>query len=183
MNNKGFLAIKSGVDLKCKMEFPAIFGGNLPGVSHEYRQDAVRPVDGFSALDHVHPHRRSTWWRPLREVARLYRAVPGDGLCTTDLSRESARYRSLSVGASGKALSHGLATGDQTIDAGRCQRDAGLAYPCRICAMPDRAGTQTLHRRQLRCRFGEHDLRAGLDDHRPVSVGFPGRCFAPPSRR
>ena len=107
---------------------------------------------------------------PLREVARVYRTVPCDGLCAIDLPRESARYRSLPLGAGRQAVSHGVQAEDQAFDAGRRQRNEGLAYSCRVCPMPDRAGAPTLHWRQLRCRFAGHDLRAGLDDHRPVSV-------------
>ena len=40
------------------------------------------------------------------------RAIPGDGLCATDLSREPARHRSLSVGAGRQALPHGLSRTD-----------------------------------------------------------------------
>jgi IS5 family transposase len=46
------------------------------------------------------------------------------------------------------------------------------------------AGAQTLHRRQLWYRVGEHGIRAGFDDHRLVPVALSvGACFAPPSRR
>ena len=63
MTDAGFRVIEGGVELSGKMGFRTIFEGNLPGASHEHRQDAVRPADGFSALDHVHPHRRTTWWQ------------------------------------------------------------------------------------------------------------------------
>ena len=49
---------------------------------------------------------------------------------------------------------------------------ARLAHPCRIRPAPDRASTQALCGRQLWHRVGEHDLRAGLDDHRSVSVAL-----------
>ena len=144
----GINAMKGGVDLNGKRRFWQS-SGISPGDGHEPWQNAVCATDGFSALDDLHPHRRSTWWRPLREAARVYRAIPGDGLCATDLPRESARHRGLSVGAGRQALPHGLPARDQTLDARRCQRDAGLAHPCRICPVPDRAGAQALPRRPL----------------------------------
>ena len=45
MNDAGFRSTKGGVDLKCKMEFRANFGGNFPGTEHEHWQDAVRPTE------------------------------------------------------------------------------------------------------------------------------------------
>ena len=51
MIDAGFRAMKGGVDLNGKMGFRLISGGNVPGATHEHRQDAVRPTDGFSALD------------------------------------------------------------------------------------------------------------------------------------
>jgi len=51
-----------------------------PGGGHEHRQDVVCATDGCSALDDLHKHRRSTWWRLLGEAARVRRAIPGDGL-------------------------------------------------------------------------------------------------------
>ncbi len=64
MINKGYRATEGGVDLSGTIGFRAIFGGNLPGAAHEHRHDVVRSVDGLSALEHVCPHRRTTWWRP-----------------------------------------------------------------------------------------------------------------------
>jgi len=154
------------------MEFRANSGGNLPGAAHEYWQDAVRPADGLSALDYFRPNRRATWRRSLHEVACLHRAIPGDGVCPTDLSRESARYPSVSVGAGDQTLPYGLPAQNKTLDAGRRQRISGLAYSCRVRPVPDRASAQTLRGRQLWYRVGEHRLRAGFDDDRSVPVAL-----------
>ena len=89
-----------------------------------------------------------------------------------DVSRESARHRSLSLGAVGQALPHGYAGGGQAFDAGRCQRGARLAYSRRTCPAPDRASPQALCGRQRGPRIGEHGVRAGFDHHRPVSVAL-----------
>ena len=40
----------------------------------------------------IYPYRQATWWQPLREIAGMYRSIPRDGFCATDLPRESARY-------------------------------------------------------------------------------------------
>ena len=50
---------------------------------------------------------------------------------------------------------------------------SALGYPCRIRPVPDRASAQTPCGRQPWHRVGVHDLSAGLDDHRSVSVALP----------
>src|SRR4030066_909336 len=77
-----FQATKGGVDLNGARRFWQSSGFS-PGGCHEYRQDAVRPTDGFSALDHIYPNRRATWWQPLREIAGMYRSISRDGLRAT----------------------------------------------------------------------------------------------------
>src|SRR5580704_2768285 len=53
--------------------------------------------------------------------AELRRAIPGHGVCPTDLPGEFAGYRDVPVGSSVEAVSHGLARTDSALDAGRCQ--------------------------------------------------------------
>ncbi len=65
---------------------------------------------------------------PPRQDAFLCGAVSRDGVRAIDLSREPARYRSLSVGAGGKDVPHGVSRTDQALDTGRCQREPRLAH-------------------------------------------------------
>ena len=76
-------------------------------------------------------------------------AVSRDGLRATDLPGKSAGHRGLPIGAIVEALPHGIPPGDQTLDIGRRQRNAELAYPCGIRPAPDRAGQKTLRGREL----------------------------------
>src|SRR6187399_2068674 len=58
-----FPDIKGGVDLNCCSMIGLIFGVDNPEGDHEHRQDTVRTVDGFPALDDVLPRRRALWRR------------------------------------------------------------------------------------------------------------------------
>jgi len=169
ITDTGFRAMRGGVDLNGDSRFWQSFGV-FPGGCHEHRQDAVRPTHGFPAMVDLRPVRCPLRRRQGHSRADMRGSVPDHGLRATDLPRESARYRSLPVGASHQALPHGVPARDQAVDAGRCQRNTGLAYPCRVRPAPDRAGAQALCGRQLRRRAGEHSVCAGLDHHRSVPV-------------
>src|SRR6266446_1073751 len=100
--------IRCGVDLN-EMGLPVLlFRGDIPGGADVYGQDAVRPADGFFAVDDICADCRAVWWRPLRQVVALRRTFPGYGVCPADLSGESRRHRSLPVGPSLEALLHGF---------------------------------------------------------------------------
>src|SRR5207245_10840255 len=94
----------SGVDLNLIGRYSEFFRG----VAREYRQDAVRPTHGFSAMEHIHADCCALRRRRSGANAVLCRAIPSDGVRATNLPREPARYRSLPVGASLEALPHGL---------------------------------------------------------------------------
>ena len=66
--------------------------------------------------------------RPSGSLSSLCRAVSNNGLCSTYLSGEPPRYRSLFVGAVCKTLSHGPRGPSQSLDPGRCQRISRLAH-------------------------------------------------------
>src|SRR6266700_7800460 len=100
-----------GVDLNLAGRYSECFRG----VAREHRQSAFRPTHGFSALEHVHADCYALRRRCSGANAVLFRAIPRDGVCATDVSREPARYRSLPVGPSGEALPHGLSRTGATI--------------------------------------------------------------------
>ncbi len=191
MTDADFRATKGGVDLNGDCQFGQSFGLLLGG-HHEHRQDAVRPAHGFPALDDVRPVRRALRRRQGRSRADVRGTVPGHGLRSTDLPREPARYRSMSVGPGCQALSHGLSRADSAFDAGRCQRVARLAHPCRLRAAPDRSGQSAVCQRGLGAGLVEHDHQRGqahiFIDNCPCGpacsvVGFLGRPRGFTSRR
>src|SRR6266481_3969354 len=107
---------RGGVDLNEARPPVLLFRGDIPGEANVYGQDAVRPADGFSAVDDICADCRAVWRRPLRQVVALCRTFPGHGVCPTDLSGKSQRHRSLPVGPNLEALSHGVPRTDSALD-------------------------------------------------------------------
>src|ERR1700678_421980 len=155
-----------GVDLNLVGRYSEFFRGT----AREHRQNAFRPAGGFSALEHLHADCCALRRRRSGADAVLCRAIPRDGVCATDLSREPARYRSLLVGSSLEALPHGLSRTGAAIDAGGCQRDARLAHLRGVRPAADCPGEEALCRRKSGLGVDQHGLRPGLDHHRPVPV-------------
>src|SRR6202171_3493571 len=91
-----------GVDLSSDGRYSELFRG----FAREHRQNAFRSTHGFSALEHLHTDCCALRRRRSVANAVLCRAIPRDGVCATDLSREPARYRGLLVGSSFEALPH-----------------------------------------------------------------------------
>jgi hypothetical protein len=60
--------------------------GVPPGVSDEHRQNAFRPTDGIPAREDLQPDCCPARWRQPGADAQLRRAIPGHGVCPTDLS-------------------------------------------------------------------------------------------------
>ena len=78
----------------------------------------------------------------LRQIVDVCRTVSRDGLHVIERPREPAGHRGLPVGAIVEALTHGIPPRDQTLDTGRSQRKAELAYPRVIfCGRGRAAGT------------------------------------------
>src|SRR5271166_1780222 len=86
-----------GVDLNSIWHFSEGFRGG----AGEQWQDAFRPTDGFSAVEHVHTDCRAVRWRSAGADAVLRRALSGHGVRPAYLPGEPARHRNLLVGARG----------------------------------------------------------------------------------
>src|SRR5271163_2089904 len=76
--------------------------------AHVYRQDVVRAAHGFCAVDDVREDCGAVQRRPSGANTVLRRTIPSHGVCSTDLSREPARYRNLPVGPSVETISLGF---------------------------------------------------------------------------
>src|SRR5437667_4139676 len=99
----------------------------------------------------------------------LLGTVLGHGLCPVDLSRKSARHRSLFGFVAGQAVSPGIPWRGGALDPGRCQRVAGLANLRRLRPAADRDRAQIVYARAHGRRSGREPVRSGFDDHRSVS--------------
>ena len=157
-----------GVDLNLVGRYSELFRG----VAREHRQDAFRPADGFSALEHFCADCCPLRWRRPGPNALLCRAIPRDGVRATDLSREPARYRGLPIGARVETLSHRFSRAGPTINSGRRQRDARLAHLRGIRSPSDCPSEEALCQRKPGRGAGQHGPCSGFHDHRSVPVAI-----------
>ena len=98
------------------------------------------------------------------------RSVSGDGVCTIDLPRKSARHRNLFEIGPAETLSHGISRSHCTQHTGRRQPQTRLAHLRRLCTNTHPARAKTLSRQAVRSRSGRDGLCSRFDDHRSVSL-------------
>jgi hypothetical protein len=142
-------------------------------MAHGYWETCACPNYGFSA-DLQIPSMRSTIPRSLQnEKLFMLGSVSLHGLCSTHLSRESERYRSLpSIGPT-KTLSHGYSGQSLTQYFGPCQPGEGLADLCRLRPDPYRLRSASLCQRFLWSGVVSNRLCFGLHPHRFMSLPLP----------
>jgi len=144
-----------------------LFAGGIDA----YWQAGFCAVDGTSAADNLPSLCSALRWTSQNQAFHLFGSIPVDGVCTTDLSREPARYRSLSARAVLQALSLGLSQHRGAQHPGQCQRNTRLADLLRFCTASDRDGAKALCQRAFWSRPQRHRLCSGCDYHRSVPVG------------
>ena len=125
---------------------------------------------GLHANAHISPLRCSLSGRPQCPKLHLPRSISLYGLCSTDISGEPPRYRSLSSCATAEVVPHGHSRHRSKIKSSRRQRTAGLAYICRPCPFIDHYGTNTLQQRTIRYRSGANCVCTGCHDYRSVPL-------------
>src|SRR5436190_21634713 len=101
-------------------------------MAHESGPYGFLAVDQLSSRPGVPALRRALSGRPAATKPHLLGSVSGDGLRPVDLSRESARHRSLFGFVAGQALSPGIPWQGGALDAGGRERIAGLAHLRRL---------------------------------------------------
>ncbi len=102
------------------------------------------------------------------EEVLLLGSVPDDGLRSIDLSREPARYRSVSAVRDRQALSSRVSRQGCACYFGRRQRISRLPDLCRLRPCLDWDRPTALCQRPHRRRSGSESLRSGLNHHRSV---------------
>src|ERR1017187_1747355 len=88
----------------------------LPGVTHERRQDAVRASHGVRAMEDLWAHHRAASRRRPGANPELRRGVSHHGLRAAHLARVAARYRDLHGSQPGEAVSHGTGVAAGSLD-------------------------------------------------------------------
>src|ERR1039457_191239 len=117
--------------------------------------------------------------RDARETFWMSAATHLHGVCPTDLAGGLARHRDLSECQVRSAVSSRVLRTGGTRDLGRGQRTARLAAVGGFGQGADEPSPNALCRGRLGARSGEHPLRVGLDDHRPVVDAFSVGRFSP----
>src|SRR6266481_9222952 len=96
-----------GLDLNCVKTICDPASNLLVGGTYELGQVGVRANHAAFATAHVSPLRGALWRRAQGQEFFLPRPLSLHGFCSTDLSREFARHRSMPARASEQAVPHG----------------------------------------------------------------------------
>src|ERR1035437_5007063 len=138
-------------------------------MAHASGPHRLLTIDQLSSRPGVPSLRRALSGRPPAARLQLLGSVSGDGLRPVDLSGKSARHRSLFGFVAGQAVSPGIPWQGGSLDAGGCERIAGLAYLCRLRAKADCHRTRTVRPRAHGRRSGAEPVCSGFDNHRSLS--------------
>jgi hypothetical protein len=138
----------------------------------EFWQIDLCTTDGLSSLQSVSPLRRTLSRRLQTQELFLLGPISLHGLCATNLSRESPRYRSLPARATDQTLPSRHSRPSLAQHLGPCELGARLAHLRRLRASADYPRPSALRRRQLRRRVGPDGLRTRCHDDRFVPGAF-----------
>ena len=169
-------------------KFDSSIGHNLPitdrkGMTDAFRTNHFLSADEFFAQARIQQMRSAISRGIPSSRLFVFRSIPLPGLRSTDLSRESSRYRDMPAGYAAEALSRRDSKQSFSEHIGRCQREAGLAYLRRLCFRIDPNGQAAVCRRRFRAATRSNSLCLGFHDHRSVSVSFSMGLFSPAQRR
>src|SRR6266404_991641 len=161
-----------GIDLKSKPVQPLHARLLRMRRADEFWQIDLCTTDGlssfqeFSTLCQTLPRRLQT------QDFFLLGSVSLHELRAANLSRKSARHRSLSARATHQALPSGYSRPSLAQYPGPCELGPRLAHLRRLCASADNPCSSALCRRQFRRRIGPDCLRARCHHHRFVPGAF-----------
>src|SRR3972149_8000032 len=145
------------------------------GAHHEYRQNDFFSTHGLHAMVRISKMCRTIFGQLQKQNVFLPRSIPLHGLCSINIPRKFARYRSLFTIHEQQTLSHGYSRQSQSNDSGQSQRESRLAYLCRFCANLNSFCQGLVFKRRLWFRSQRNGLCFRRYDHRfmfiSVSVG------------
>ena len=150
------------------------------GAANERRTNDLFATHGLSATRRFSSMRATLQRQSQNQNFLLSRSVSLHGLRPVNPPRIPSRYRSLSANIRAKTLSRRVslqANFPQHI--GQRQPSQALENLCRLRPNPHRHSHRTLRRYRLGLRSGQHHLRLGFNDHRPVSLAVSMGNFSP----
>ena len=130
-----------GLDLNSDRSFCHPAGNLSAGGSDAHRETGLCSVDGTFAAHDLSSKCGALPWSSQSSALQLLGSISVDGLCATDVPRESARYRSLSSCAGFQALPLGDSIDRSAQHSGQRQRNPRLAYLLRLRPESDSHGT------------------------------------------
>src|SRR3990167_4818537 len=147
---------------------------------NEFRQNDLRSTDGLCFLLRISPLRTALSRQLQNQELFLLGAVSHHGVCPTDLSRESQRYRSVSASPTRQALSHGHSQSDFSQYPGPRQSGPRLENLRRLCTCAHPIGARPLPQRTFRRRAQSNRLRSRCYHYRSVPVAVSLGSVPPP---
>src|SRR5882757_2414985 len=118
--------------------------------SDEFRQNDLLSIDGFPSHLRVSQMRRALQRKLQTQDLFVLGSVSVYGFCSTDLSRELERYRSLFAVGCRQTLPSGHSQWSLSQQPCPRQSSSGLAYLCGLCPSVDSRGQTTLSKREAR---------------------------------
>jgi len=138
--------------------------------THVYWQADIFTSHGLHAPAHLSTLCYSLSREQQHQNFHLSRPISLHGLCSTDISGESPRYRSMSSSTTTEAVPHGHSRHSRKVKSCRCKRTERLAHICRSRPFIDHLSTCSIQQRTIWCRFAANSIRTGCNYDRPVFI-------------
>ena len=164
------MTLSSVTDLKYFQPVRHRFGNTRKEMTHVHWQAGIFTGHGLHAPAHISTLRYPISGKQQRQKFHLSRPISLHGLCSTDLSGESPRYRSMSSSPTTEVVPHGYSRHRGKVKSRRCQRTEGLAYICRSRPFIDHHGPHALQQRTIWRRFRANSICSGCNDDRFMSI-------------
>lgn len=155
------MTILPGLDLNREGTFCHAARDFFAGAYDEPGQVGICTVDAAFAADDISSLCDEIPWRTQGQDLLVSGPVSVYVIRAAVLSREPARHRSLSSGATQQALSSWNSFASVSQYTGQCQRDTRLAHLCRLRTKLDRNCQTTVCRRTIWCRSERVSVCAG----------------------
>jgi hypothetical protein len=167
------MTLSSVTDLKFFEPVRHRFGNTRKEMTHVHWQTGIFTGHGLHASAHISTLRYPISGKQQRQKFQLSRPISLHGLRSTDLSRESPRYRSMPSSPTTEVIPHGYPRHRGQIKSRRCQRAEGLAYICRSRPFIDHHSPRALQQRPIRHRFRANSICSGCNHDRFMFIDVP----------
>src|SRR6266516_1796254 len=161
------------IDLNSKPGKPMLLRLTRKEMADECRQIDLFTTNGVSARNRVSRMRRTLPRRLQAAELLLLGPIPVHGLCPTNVSRKSARYRSLSARQSNQALPHGDPGSSLAQHVSKRQCGTGLAHLFRLRSFAHQPSQRALPQRRFQPGVAGNGLRPRCHHHRLVPFALP----------